>query len=318
MPTSLLALILFVQSATPSPEDPTPAQPGARAHHWLVYDEASKSVLLCGGSTSAEGDSSRFYHDIWSFDGAAWTRVGSLKRPESGVRLVCLPDGGGLVAFGGYTPSGDCVGDLRKWLDGAWTTIDPAGDQVVSESGFVLDRERGRFIAFGGTFAGGKRGTTWEWNGAAWRSFDGPGPEARTAHGMVYDQRRSRTVLFGGVGEGLLGDTWEWNGSAWTPVPGPGPAPRMAPGITYDTKRGRTVLYGGRASGVSLADTWVFDGTTWQELNVPGPPARMLPAMAYDPERDVVVLFGGRRAWPDDFADTWLFDGTSWHEARGR
>jgi hypothetical protein len=287
--------------------------PGARAHHCLVYDEAKKSVLLCGGSTAA-GESSVFYDDIWSFDGAEWQRVGQLDRPHSGLRIVSWPEGGRLVAFGGYTQSGEVLGQLREYVGGAWRTIDPAGDKAATDGGFVLDRRRARCVLFGGHAKGRKRGTTWEWDGTAWHRFDGKGPEPRSMHGMVYDQRRGRVVLFGGQGSARLADTWEWDGRAWSESTGPGPSARHAVGMAYDAKRGRTVLFGGGGSDGPLADTWVFDGAKWSELKIPGPPARLMPAMAYDAARDCIVLFGGRRSWPDDLADTWIFDGEAWQE----
>ena len=313
---SSLAALLLAPSLGRSQQEQRPEQPGVRAHHWLVYDETRKSVLLCGGSTPV-GNDFVFYDDIWSFDGRAWERVGQLARPESGMRVVSRSEGG-LVAFGGFRGNDTTVGELREWVDGTWRTLDAASDRGVAESGFVLDLARARFVLFGGAFQGGTRSTTWEWDGEAWQGFDVEGPGPRSTHGMVYDRRRAKTVLFGGTNGARLGDTWEWDGNAWSEVPGPGPAPRLAPAMTYDAKRERTVLFGGAGSTGALGDTWVYDGVRWQELAVPGPSPRISPAMAYDAARDRIVLFGGRRAWPTDLADTWVFDGTSWEEVRGR
>ena len=48
--------------------------PPLRAHHSLIYDEATKTVLLTGGSTPLNGGSSfKVYNDVWSFDGKKWT-----------------------------------------------------------------------------------------------------------------------------------------------------------------------------------------------------------------------------------------------------
>jgi hypothetical protein len=291
-------------------------RPGPRAHHWLVYDEGLRSVLLCGGSTAA-GDDVVFYDDVWSFDGAAWTRVGALVRPESGLRAVTRP-GGGIVAFGGFRANGRAVGQLREWDGEAWTTLDAASDKAVAEGGLTFDPARERFVLFGGSGSGGHRGNTWEWDGAAWHAFDVPGPAARSTHGMVHDTRRGRTVLFGGTNGSRLGDTWEWDGSAWTEVPGPGPSARLAPGMAYDAARGCTVLFGGGGAGGGLGDTWIHDGVRWRELRIPGPSPRLSPAMAFDAARGVIVLFGGRRAWPNDLADTWVFDGNEWKEVAAR
>jgi hypothetical protein len=310
-----LAALLIAPSAGRLPQEQRLERPGVRAHHWLVYDETRELVLLCGGSTPV-GNEFVFYDDIWSFDGDAWVPIGELVRPESGLRAVSHPSGD-LVAFGGFRGNDDTVGELRRWRDGTWSTLDAASDKSAAESGFVFDVVRARFVLFGGAFSGSTRGTTWEWDGAAWQAFEVPGPGPRSTHGMVYDRSRKKTVLFGGTNGARLGDTWEWDGHAWTEVPGPGPAARLAPAMTYDTKRGRTVLFGGAGAGGALGDTWVYDGTRWQELEAPGPSPRISPAMAYDAARDRIVLFGGRRAWPVDLADTWVFDGTSWKEVAG-
>ncbi|HEU4861658.1 MAG TPA: kelch repeat-containing protein, partial [Chitinophagaceae bacterium] len=52
--------------------------PPVRAHHSLVYDEESKTILLTGGSTPLDGGNSfKFFNDIWSFDGSKWTLKGN-------------------------------------------------------------------------------------------------------------------------------------------------------------------------------------------------------------------------------------------------
>lgn len=313
----LIALqVLAVAQAVPG------AQPAARAHHWVVYDELRECVVLTGGSTPINDDSFTFFDDLWAFDGAAWTALGTTGRRESGVRLVSRP-GGGLVAFGGYTPGGTHLGELREYVDNRWKVIDPASDKAVAEPGFAYDVKRECFVLFGGSSGpGNKRGTTWEWDGARWRTFDVPAPCPRFTHGMIYDAGRSRVVLFGGTGgvapaSGALGDTWEWDGEIWTEVRCPGPAPRLGPAMAYDSKRGRTLLFGGGAGDGPRGDTWSFDGTKWEELKIPGPPARFTPAMAYDAKRDRVVLFGGRKRWPTDLADTWTFDGNAWQQVGG-
>ena len=309
----LLLLKLLIQlllAATPPVQD---AGPGVRAHHCLVYDASREAVVMAGGSTAVNDDDSRLYDELWSFDGAAWQRIGALGQPLAGLRLACEP-GRGLVAFGGFTDDRRTLGDLRAWVDGEWRLIDAAADKASVESGFVFDSRRGCFVLFGGAAAGQNRGTTWEWNGTAWVTRDVPGPAPRSAHGLVYDERRGKVVLFGGSGPGRLGDTWEWDGERWTRSEEPGPPARVAPGLAYDSKRGRTLLFGGGGADGALGDTWVFDGTTWQQLDIAGPPPRLTPGLAYDVKRDLVVLFGGRRGWPHDLGDTWVFDGASWKE----
>ena len=52
--------------------------PPARAHHFLVYDDARQLVLLAGGSTPHDnGSRFEFFNDLWSFDGKRWSALTS-------------------------------------------------------------------------------------------------------------------------------------------------------------------------------------------------------------------------------------------------
>lgn len=303
-----------------------PVTPERRAHHALVYDEASRRVILSGGSTPVDsGRSGKFFNDVWAFEGAAWKPLGTSGEPMSGVALAFDPRAGRILGFGGY--NGQSLGRLRTLDGAAWTELGVHPEVIAAEGGAIFDRARGELVTFGGSSGPGQANdATWRWDGARWNRVLGAAPPPRQAFAMAYDERRRVTVAFGGLGSGpigqrppILGDTWEFDGTTWNrrQTGEAEPAPRASPGVAYDSKRGRVIVFGGLSASGMLADTWAWDGNTWSKLADTGPSPRAMGYMAYDRARDRVVLFGGRTGWPDgDMDDTWEFDGTAWKSIR--
>lgn len=318
--TTLLLLLAPTSLATTHLQEP--GAPPKRAHHSMIYDPASRRVLLTGGSTPInEGQSFRFFNDLWAWDGSRWQHLGESGKPLSGAGLAYDARRRRVVSFGGYA-GGASLGDLRV-LDGAsWRDEGVHPSMLAAEPGFAYDGRRGKFVAFGGSAGRGQvHGTTWEYDGATWRELEAAGPLGRQGHTFVYDDRRGRVVLFGGSGapgapgqpRPQLRDTWEFDGERWVDVPAAGPAPRAAAGATYDSKRGVVILFGGIGASGFLGDTWSWDGREWKQLAHTGPEPRAMGYLAYDAARDRVVLFGGRKGYPDgDLNDTWEWDGERW------
>lgn len=295
--------------------------PEPRAHHALAFDEELGQVLLVGGSAPTEGgEQSRFFDDVWAFDGKRWTLVAATGERRSDVRLAYDQRAQRLVAFGGFT--GETLGDLRVLEGTKWRVLDESPALALAGAGFVHDGARGRFLLFGGSRAGEVKGEAWEHDGVAWTRLGGATPPARRSHAMVFDEKRARVVVFGGMSAArpgsrpaALADTWEFDGEAWKEIEVEGPSGRSDCGAAYDSKRGRAIVFGGLGPAGFLADTWAFDGQAWQKLCDAGPEARGMGCLAYDKLRDRVVLFGGRKGWPDgDLADTWEFDGQAWKQ----
>ncbi|HEX5217835.1 MAG TPA: kelch repeat-containing protein [Vicinamibacterales bacterium] len=288
--------------------------PPARAHHSIVYDAATRRVLIFGGSTSLDGGKTYMtFDDAWAFDGK-WRGLGSTGAERSGMAVAFDTKRRRVVAFGGYCPcqktAGGRYADLLELRDGKWQKISEIPSRPSTDSRMVYDARRDRLVLFGGSGPNNQaHADTWEFDGATWRRFEGAGPEQRGDFAMTYDEGRGRTVVFGGIAaSGPLGDTWEFDGAAWTRVATDGPAPRFSISAVYDAKRERVILYGGGDD-----ETWAWNGTTWTKLADVGPPRRYLAALAYDVARDRVVLFGGRPGLPKpDANDTWEWNGTRW------
>ena len=295
--------------------------PARRAHHELVYDESTKSILLFGGSTPINGGNAGiFFNDAWQFDGGQWKLIGTSGDKRSGMRLAYDSKRKKVYSFGGFSSEGS-LADLRVWEDNEWKTIAYLPPVKAAEAGLVYDIARDRLIVFGGSAERGKVNVdTWEWDGTGWKKFEGKGPGGRQAFAMVYDSKRKKTVLYGGsdgLGKKLEDGIWEYDGISWKNInpAGENPGPRLSAGYTYDSRRGLFIITSGvTAEGIRKNDTWGWNGLEWKKLADTGPASRAMGYMAYDKLRDRVVMFGGRLKWPNDSNETWEWDGKEWKE----
>jgi hypothetical protein len=291
--------------------------PPARAHHELIYDQATGRIVLTSGSTTTDsGRSYTFFNDMWTFNGNTWKQLPAAGNTRSGVRLAFHTKDNRLFSFGGY--DGDSsLGDLRMLVNGDWKTVSDEDSMRAAEPGFVYDEKRNRLITFGGSARRGTaNGITYEWNGRNWQRFNGENPPARMAFAMVYDERRHVTVVYGGMdqnGKPLNDGVWEFNGKKWTNIQSNEAGTFISGGCTYDSKRGVVVLFGTQRDEKLTSETWAWNGKRWQKMSAEGPPARYMGYIAYDAKRDRIVLFGGRVKWPTDANDTWEWDGSRWY-----
>jgi hypothetical protein len=313
----LLLALSLASAPAHAPANAIVADPPARAHHALAWDEARGVVVLTGGSTPHDaGRRFEFFNDLWTFDGTAWRALPPAGNRRSGQMLAWDSRRRRLMSLGGL--SGDRpLDDLRRLDDDGWVQVGESFERPVLEGGLVYDVERDRLVLFGGS-GGGRQslGETWEWSGGQWTRMPGDGPEPRQGFAMAHDARRGRTVLFGGAGDppnARFGDTWEYDGRSWTRMATTGPSARVAAGSAWDSRRGLFVVFGGLGAEGFLGDTWGWDGVEWKKLSDRGPEPRAMGYMAYDRARDRIVLFGGRKGWPDgDLGDTWEWDGATW------
>lgn len=297
--------------------------PHKRAHHEVVFDGTTNSILLIGGSTPLNGGQSyKFFNDIWQLDGSKWLKKWHAGDERSGIRTAFHTKEKKLYSFGGFTPDNKTSGQLRVLENGDWKILADIDEMKAAEAGFVYDEARNKLFAFiSGADREATTGQTWEWSGAGWKKLKVNNPPALQAFVMVYDAARQRTVLFGGIGndQKLSNDTWEFDGKAWKRISTDGPGARMAAGGAFDAARSMVVIFGGNTTDGPGADTWGWNGKVWKKLADGGPSPRMMGQMAYDPTCQKIILFGGREEWPNDVNDTWAWDGTKWTEiSQGR
>ena len=94
-----------------------------------------------------------------------------------------------VVMFGGFSDSGDPLGDTWEWNGEFWTQVADIGPAARGSHAMAYDAAHGQTIQFGGEVlqlgqatAGGD---TWAWDGQAWTQVADTGPAARSGCSMA-------------------------------------------------------------------------------------------------------------------------------------
>jgi len=258
---------------------PSGALPPAREGHTAVYDSASNTMTVFGG-TDCLGN---FYNDVWiltNADGAtgtpSWTQA--------------LPSGGGPSPRAQSSAIYDSANNIMTVFGGDGTS------KSVFNDVWTLSHANGT----GGT--------------PVWTQLSptGTAPTARYAHSAIYDSANNRMVVHGGInGSGAVrNDTWiltQPNGLGGTPawsqlVPTATGPYRASHTAMYDPVSNEMVIFGGDSQ---LAKTFTDDhvlllthanglssGATWSQE---GPAPRYHSAAIYDSATDQMIMFGGQQ-----------------------
>ena len=261
-----------VSTATRPPSGPTGLG--------IAYDPAHRRTLLPVGG------------DVWSYDGASWTRTtpaGAGPTTQGGV-IGFDRSRGALVVYAGT--------DVVWESDGTTWSAQPGGAPLVQQ--LVYSDKLGKLVGLGSATPIGPL-EVHAYDRGTWTLLPstGPAPTALAGFGAAYDRARDRIVVFGGqstVSAGIEGtnETYEWDGAAWSnPQPVARPSARRA-SLVFEPVRRRTLLFGGGLSVTPLNDTWEWDGTSWSRRSLTSAPEPRLGApMAFDEARRRVVLVGG-------------------------
>jgi hypothetical protein len=243
--------------------------PSARTGAAMVYDPASRQLLLFGGSTGTE---SGFQNDTWIWNGTTWRRLHPAASPPARHNADLAYDAatGQVIMFGGY--DGSYLGDTWAWNGTTWTQLTPATSPSPRDSeSMTYDAATQTIVLFGGfSSATGRLGDTWSFNGTTWTQLT-----PATSPGIVtiawqaaYDPAAQQVLIFGGdLGSGHLQNlTWAWNGTTWTQLtPATSPPDRAYGSLAYDPATQAILLYGGNNTrGAYPSGPWRWDGTTWQ------------------------------------------------------
>ena len=319
-----------------APEPGGDPGPEGRSQPALAFDPDRRSVVLFGGASDGCLD------DLWSWNGATWTRL-SPDAPEEGDRppgleqhALMFHSGLRAMVLAG-TPCGTDTAVAWSLSGGVWRRRRFAsghGPQPTKGHALAGGGREGGLLLFGGDRHREERvAHTLVDDVQSWRLLVPEDPEGdrdpppRSGHTLVYDAARRRFVLLGGVCGELALDpvpcdgTWEWTGGSWEerlpedPEGDGDPEPRFAHGAAYAVAQERTVLFGGTDGLASFDDTWQWDGRSWSDAAPETvPPARSRHALAYDAARQRVVLFGGESDGGRQLGDTWEWDGLDWRE----
>ncbi|KAM7396225.1 hypothetical protein PAMP_019282 [Pampus punctatissimus] len=146
-----------------------PGGPSGRSGHRMVLSK--RQLLVFGGFHESTRDFI-YYNDVYSFslDTFSWTRLspsGSAPSPRSACQMTSMPDGSGVIIYGGYSKvrvkkdveKGTIHSDMfllkRDGKDGqekwSWSRVNPSGNKPPPRSGFSMAvGPAGRAVLFGG------------------------------------------------------------------------------------------------------------------------------------------------------------------------
>ncbi len=192
------------------------SSPSARTGAAVVYDSATRQLLLFGGSTSAE---SGFCGDTWSWTGRTWHRLHPATSPPARHNADMVYDAAArdVVLFGGY--DGSYLGDTWTWNGTTWKLLRPADSPSPRDTDtLTYDPANRAAILYGGfNDDSGRLGDTWSWTGSNWTQLQpaaNPGPRSYGA--MTYDPALREALLIGGSTQAAdPTGIWKWNGKTW-------------------------------------------------------------------------------------------------------
>lgn len=248
---------------TPTMSTSPPARWGAVS----LFDSADGFVLLFGGrnSTALLGDTWEFHAGVW---GPAPDLKGIAPSPRAFASVAADPKTGGVLLFGGVTPSGTSLGDTWLFSGGHWkdltsslTTSPPPRHSAA----FATDPTRSSAILFGGSGdCGGFCGDTWSFSNGQWSNisaqFQGT-PPGRSQGALVYDPDLQSLILFGGDTQVALNDTWAYSSARWsnlTATVAQAPGPRFGFGAAFDASDSFVLIVGGSTDHRTFNGTWAF------------------------------------------------------------
>jgi len=212
---------------------PSGTQPPARANHSAVYDPATNSMVIFGGTDC----NSNYLHDAWVLSNAnglggtpSWRELfpsGSLPPAREFASAFYDSSSGRMGIFGGDAGSSVYMNDV--WLlnnatgvsgSPSWAQQSPTGTLPTPRSGQVagFDAANNRFIVFGGANQSGTiLGETWILADAsassgvpAWSllavSVSNAQGTARANQGGDYDASQDKLWTWGGRLKGVAAD----------------------------------------------------------------------------------------------------------------
>lgn len=266
---------------------PTGTLPPVREGHASVYDAATNTMIVFGGTDCA----GNYYNDVWilsNADGSVatpkWTQskpVGTGPAARSQSTAIYDSTNRVMTVFGGAGAAKAVFNDVWTLANvngtPTWTQLAPTGTAPNPRSGHtaVYDSANNRMIIHGGV-AGSTavQNDTWilsDANGVgaspAWTQLS-PTDSApyRASHTAIYDPTSSEMVIFGG--DSQLPKTFTddhvfvltkanglQSGATWSQD---GPAPRTHQSAVYDEVTDQLIVFGGQTSGTAgaLNDVW--------------------------------------------------------------
>jgi hypothetical protein len=294
----------------------------------MVWNPVSQRVVMFGGSTPADSSKRRTYmNDTWEWNTNRWVKFDAENPPSgrAGHAMVWDSEQSRILVFGGLKGfdsegKGLLLDDTWALTGDKWTELNPATKPQPRQShAFAFDKERGRFIIYGGYDVDTKTLTdTWEFDGVTWTKVAQDSPVLINPL-MVYDEARRETLLLGTTNVDVVADRktemYKRTATGWAKIDlaeDKKPKCTSFGAMIFEQLYTRVVFQGGGCQTSSpVNETWVWHGTEWSQLqprNTPGFATGF--GMANEPTREQSVLFGGI-----DFEErslTYRFQGNNW------
>jgi hypothetical protein len=251
--------------------------PSARSGAAIVYDPATRQLLLFGGSGNlALGGG--YSNQTWVWTGCTWRQLHPATSPSPRHAADMIYDAAthDVILFGGY--DGSYLNDTWAWNGTSWTQLTPATAPSPRDTdAFVYDPASQSAILYGGfSTSTGRLDDTWSWNGSTWTQLSPATSPGLTSVGWqaTYDTASGQVLLYGGdtnSPQPPAGTTWTWTGTTWTQlVPALNPPGLGGGAMTYDSTSKQVLLFGGFADAAMTVfpnDTWSWNGSIWSLVN---------------------------------------------------
>ncbi|MBP9702462.1 fibronectin type III domain-containing protein [Candidatus Woesebacteria bacterium] len=286
------------------------------------------SVLYAGVGASANDA------EVWSWDGATWTKRGG-DSINSGW-TTNFETVWSMVSNGTYlfATLGDSTTDAEvwRWNGSAWTKV--GGDGVSSS--WNTNYEQAFSLTLVGTtlYAGigntANDGEVWRCNTCtttpSWSQIGGDSLNSgwTTNYEMIYGLTNDGTNVYAGLGNSDGdGEVWRWNGSAWTKLGGDsvGSGWTTAEGdIVMGLVYNNSTLFAGVSDAGGNTTMWSHNGTSWTRMGGGGVNNSWGFFNLQSVETMTVsngYLYAGTGVTVAGNALVWRFDGTSWNMVGG-
>jgi hypothetical protein len=274
-------------------------EPSIRSQVAIVYDPATKQVVLFGGISSLAN--TNMLNDTWTWDGTDWTQQHPVTSPparddaalaydDATKQLVLFGGGSNGPRIGGLVPPP--LNDTWIWTGSNWIQQHPATIPLpVLLPSLTYDAAQQNLILFGGLYANTtpmrkELNDTWQWTGTDWvqlhpqtspHLFDMVnGQQVLYSNpNMVYNpQNQQIFLLFGGdntVTNAKLQVGWAWDGTNWSKTSVNGPQTAADTGdLVYDAGMQAVLEMTSFLPSTSISfDTslWKLEGQTWVKLD---------------------------------------------------
>lgn len=202
----------------------------------MVYDPATRQLVLFGGDTFASGTTTPL-NDTWVWNGTTWSQMSPGASPSARQFPAIAYDSASrkLVLLGGLTAGFAALNDTWTWDGSTWTQQSPAtSPPAMTRPAIAPDPSSGRIVLTGG-FGSGSLNDNWTWTGTTWAHLSpAVSPSARFGEPLVPNPATGRLLLFGGFDGQARNDTWSYRVTV-APAPGTPGTPVAVAGSTQAT-----------------------------------------------------------------------------------